>query len=111
MKAMMLAIAGLAALCAAPACAQYGGPYGGYGSGYEGGRGGYEGGRGGYGRSYGRRDFDDDDDEGPRYRRRLDSYGPGRSYERRSAAGSICVTARGNCQLVGLVAAELPLLL
>jgi hypothetical protein len=88
MKRILLAGLALAAagLATAPASAQWG-PPGGGGYGYGGGYGA----RGGY-----RQDFDDDEDERPRYRRGPAYGGEGYGYGRQRP-GTICVTARGNC--------------
>jgi hypothetical protein len=82
MRSILLAAAALSVLAAQPAAAQYyGGPY----------RGGFGGG------------FEDDYDYAPRrsYRRDYDErdfYGPPRrGPSRRAQLGSVCVTARGNC--------------
>jgi hypothetical protein len=83
MRSILLAAAALSVLAAEPAAAQYyGGPdRGGFGGGFE----------------------DDDYDYAPRrsYRRDYDErdfYGPPRrGPSRRAQLGSVCVTARGNC--------------
>lgn len=98
MKRILLAGLALGAvgLATAPASAQWGPPGGGYGYG---GYGGY----GGYSPRY-RRDFDDDEDERPRYRRRP-AYGEGYG---RPRMGSICLTSRGNCAVGGLAPSGSP---
>jgi hypothetical protein len=80
MKRVVLAALALSVVAAEPATAQF------YGSPYQGGPGYYD---------------DDDFDYGPprrSYRRDYDDYGPPRARPyRRAQLGSVCVTARGNC--------------